>query len=295
MINQREDGLPGKSETSGGLLAAVQMSSELGEVDKNLAAMEGALLSLPGVPNRLVVFPEMAAHGYFFGNRQQLWDLAEPIPEGPTTKRLVALAERHASYLVVGIAEREGKALYNTAVLVGPEGYITKYRKLHLWSEEKLLYDAGNLGIVLAELPIGRIGILICYDLWFPEQARILRLLGADVIAMPAALVNTPYNSKRGYYMADYVVMITAHLNQVHLSMASQVGRYEGQWLFGSSILVGPFGWPLVEPADAERPAVLHHEVDFFEGRKLRGWGKMDNFDNDRRIDLYDPLLGYRR
>jgi len=293
-VVRKEEGLPGQDESSTGILAAVQMSSELGEIDNNLAAMEGALLSLPKAPNRLVVFPEMATHGYFFENRQRLWELAEPVPQGPTTERLVELAEHHTAYLVVGIAERQGKALYNTAVLVGPEGYITKYRKLHLWSEEKLLYDAGDLGIVLAELPIGRVGILICYDLWFPEQARILRLLGADVIAMPAALVNTPYNSKRGYYMADYVVMVTAHLNQVYMAMASQVGRYQGQWLFGSSILVGPLGWPLVEPADAEHPAVLHHAVDFLEGRRLRGWGKMDHFDNDRRVDVYDRYLGYR-
>lgn len=294
-VVQRGKDSPGEIESCPGLLAAVQMSSELGEIDKNLVVMEEALLSLPPASNRLVVFPEMATHGYFFGNRQRLWNLAEPVPEGPTTKKLLGLAERYDSYLIVGIAERDGKALYNTAVFVGPEGYITKYRKLHLWSEEKLLYDPGNLGIVFAELPIGRVGILICYDLWFPEQARILRLLGADVIAMPAALVNTPYNSKRGYYMADYVAMITAHLNQVHLSMASQVGRYQDQWLFGSSILVDPFGWPLVEPADDELPASLHSEVNFFAGRKLRGWGKMDNFDNDRRVDLYDPLLGYRR
>ena len=294
-VSQKEVNVDENIETCHGLLAAVQLSSEVGEIDKNLASMAQALNELPPAPNRLVVFPELATHGYFFGDRPRLWSLAEPVPEGPTTQRLIEMAASHTSYLVVGIAERDGKGLYNTAVLVGPEGYITKYRKLHLWSEEKLLFDAGDLGIVVADLPIGRVGILICYDLWFPEQARILRLLGADVIAMPAALVNTPYNGKRGYYMADYVAMITAHFNQVHLSMASQVGRYDGKWLFGSSILVGPFGWPLVEPADAENPAVLFSEVDFLEGRRLRGWGNMDNFDNDRRVDVYDSLLGYRR
>ena len=283
-------------EACPGLLAAVQMSSEVGEIDKNFAVIESALASLPVALNRLVIFPEMATHGYFFGDRQRLWQLAEPVPEGATTRRLVELAERYRTYLVVGTAEREGKALYNTAILVGPEGFITKYRKLHLWSEEKLLYNSGDLGMVVAELPIGRIGLLICYDMWFPEQARILRLLGADVLAIPAALVwnDTPAHVKRGYYMADYLAMMTAHLNQVHCAMASQVGRYDGRWLFGSSILVGPLGWPLVEPAGDEHPAVLQCEVDFYEGRSLRGWGKMDHFDHDRRVDVYDLLLGYR-
>ena len=282
--------------SSPGLLAAVQMSSLPGEVEGNLANMEAALASLPAAPERLVVFPEMATHGYFFGDRQRLWELAELVPGGSTTQRLLELARSYRAYLVAGTAEREGEKLYNTAVLVSPDGFITKYRKLHLWSEEKLLYEPGDLGLVVADLPIGRVGLLICYDLWFPEQARLLRLLGADVLAMPAALVwnDTPAHVKRGYYMADYVAMTTAHLNQVHLAMASQVGRYEGRWLFGSSILVGPLGWPLVEPAGDDGPAILHSQVDFYEGRSLRGWGKMDHFDRDRRVDVYDSLLGYR-
>jgi len=273
------------------------MSSQLGDIESNLASIEAALASLPESPNRLVIFPEMATHGYFFRDRQRLWELAEPVPEGSITQRLVGLAQRYQSYLVAGTAERDGSKIYNTAVMVGPDGFIAKYRKLHLWSEEKLLYEPGDLGLVVADLPIGRVGLLICYDLWFPEQARILRLLGADVLAMPAALVwnDTPAHVKRGYYMADYIAMATAHLNQVHLAMASQVGRYEDRWLFGSSILVGPLGWPLMEPAGDEGPAIFHAMVDFYEGRLLRGWGKMDHFDHDRRVDVYDSLLGYRR
>ena len=121
---------------------------------------------------------------------------------------------------------------------------------------------------MISDTPIGKIGLLICYDLWFPEQARILGLMGADVIAMPAALVwnDTPAHVKRGYYMADYVAVVTAHLNQVYLAMASQVGHYKDRWFFGSSIIVSPYGWPLVEPADDENPTFLQAEVDFLLG-----------------------------
>lgn len=279
-----------------GLLAAVQIIAEPGQVETNLAHIESALAGLPSAEQRLVITPEMGTTGYFFGERGKVWSLAEQVPEGPISQRLLDMAGRHNCYLVAGLPEKEGARLYNCAALFGPQGFIAKYRKLHLWSEEKLLYDPGDLGMVVAETSIGNIGLLICYDLWFPEQARILRLMGADIIAMPAALVwnDTPAHVKHGYYMADYTAMITAHLNQVYLGMASQVGRFGEHWLFGSSILVSPYGWPLADgPAGDEEAAVLHAEVDFSLGRRIRGWGRLDNFDLDRRTDVYGERLGY--
>ncbi len=282
-------------ESQPGLLAAVQTQSALGEIAANLAEMETAISALACLPERLVVFPEMAVSGYFFGGRNRLWELSEPVPDGPITQALEKLAATHQCYIVAGLPEREGKALYNCAVLVGPEGFIAKYRKIHLWNEEKLLYDPGNLGVVVADTAIGKIGLLICYDLWFPEQSRILGLMGADVIAMPAALVwnDTPAHVKRGYYLADYVAMVTAHLNQTYLAMASQVGGYQDRRFFGSSILVSPYGWPLGEPADDKTPTTLQAEVDFLLGRQLRGWSELDDLNKDRRTDVYDQLLGY--
>ena len=287
---------PEAPQSKPGLLAAVQTQPAIGNVAENLAEMERVISALPSTEERLVVFPEMATSGYFFSQRERLWKLAEPVPEGPVTRRLEELAAAQGCYIVAGLPERAGSALYNTAVLVGPSGYITKYRKMHLWNEEKLLYDPGDLGVVVADTPIGRIGLIICYDLWFPELARIIGLMGTDVIAMPAALVwnDTPAHVRRGYYLADYVAMVTAHLNQVYLAMASQVGRYGEHWLFGSSILASPYGWPLVEPAGDQHPAVLQAEVDFWLGRELRGWAELDDLHRDRRTDVYAELLGYQ-
>lgn len=282
---------------SPGLLAAVQMLAAPGDKEANLSAMETALAALPEASARLVVFPEMASTGYLFDDTpDRLRTLAEPIPDGPTVARLCAMAAAHHAYIVAGMPELADGRVYNTAVLVGPaEGYITRYRKLHLWSEEKRLYAPGDLGIVVVDLPFCRLGIMICYDTWFPEQARIMRLLGADVLAVPMALVwnDTPAHVRRGYYMADYVGMATAHLNQVYLALAGQVGRFGGKWLFGSSLLADPNGWPLVEPAGDEHPALLHAAVDFTYGRRIRSWGALDNFDRDRRTDVYGALLGY--
>lgn len=298
---------------SEGILAVVQMTPRLGEPEANLDMMEMALEQIPGAAHRLVVFPEMACPGYFFERNARFEAMAELIPEsgqdsssnGPCLSRLLALAQKYDVYLVAGLAERgqdghgagaAGDDIFNTAVLVGPQGLIAKYRKLHLWSEEKLIYTPGNLGLVLADLPFARVGLMICYDFWFPEEARILRLLGADVLTIPAALVwnDTPGHVRHIYHMVNYVGIATAHLNQVFVALASQVGRWDGHWLFGSSFLTGPVGWLLTEPADDEHPAVLHAEVDFHAGRALRGWGKLDHFDRDRRIDVYGALLGYK-
>lgn len=285
-----------KSTPQRGLLAVVQTTPRVGDISYNLAEIEAALKSLEAHQNRLIVYPEMATTGYFFNRTPTLNELAEPIPQGPTTQRLIALAEKYHAYLVVGMPELDGGKVYNSAVVVGPEGYLQKYQKLHLWSEEKLLYSPGQVGPVIVDLPFARLGLMICYDLWFPELIRILRILGADVIAVPAALVwnDTPAHARKTYYMSNYVGMAAAHLNQVHLALASQVGRYGDQWLFGSSFIAEPNGWLLQEPAGDQDPEIIQAEVDFTAGRSLRGWGEMDDFDADRRTDIYGPLLGYQ-
>ena len=151
-------------------------------------------------------------------------------------------------------------------------------------SEESVPFYPDHVGKE-AKVVIGFTGLVLLIGL-----AGIFFSVG---LGEPADPLNTPAHVKRGYYMADYVAMVTAHLNQVYLAMASQVGRDEEHWLFGSSVLVSPYGWPLVEPAGDDEPAVLHAQVDFTLGRRLRGWSNMDHFDRDRRTDVYGQLLGY--
>jgi len=277
-----------------GILAAVQLHPRIGDVDHNLELIEQSLAALKFQEHNLVVFPEMVTTGYFFEGKKQLKSLTEIIPDGPTTEHLISLAKKFNTYLVVGLPELENGLIYNTAVIVGPAGYISKYRKLHLWDEEKLIFEPGNLGLTVVDLPFAKVGIMICYDLWFLEQIRVLRMMGADVIAVPAALVwnDTPAHVKRKYYMANYVSMAAAHLNQVYLALASQVGNYGNHWLFGSSAVTGPYGWLLGEPAGDQEPQIIDFEVDFNLGKRIRGWGKLDDFDRDRRVDVYDKYLG---
>jgi predicted amidohydrolase len=141
------------------------------------------------VKANLLVLPELFNTGYQFVSREELFDLAEDIPSGPTCKALTDLAISKGMYLVFGIAERDGNRIYNSAGITGPEGFIGRYRKSHLFYEEKYFFDPGDTGFIIFDINIARIGVMICYDWWFPESARSLTLMGADIICHPANLV----------------------------------------------------------------------------------------------------------
>jgi len=124
------------------------------------AAMNGA---------NLIVLPELANTGYLFGTRQEAYLHAELIPEGPSVQAWLDFTQKYQVYLAAGMAERDGVQLFDSAVLLGPSGFIGKYRKAHLWNREKLWFTPGNMGFPVFDTPIGRIGLLICWDIWFPE------------------------------------------------------------------------------------------------------------------------------
>ncbi|HWL60889.1 MAG TPA: nitrilase-related carbon-nitrogen hydrolase [Microbacteriaceae bacterium] len=164
-------------------VAAVSMNGLLGdpdvildEIDRwcGLAAAEGA---------ELVVFPELVVHGHCTPNT---YDLAEPVPDGPTVRRLEEIALRRGQVLCVGLSEKERDIVYNTAVLVGPNGYLGKQRKLHMSRDETFYYKGGH-DIEVIDIGDCRVSIVICYDNNFPEVGRIAALRGAEVILMPHA------------------------------------------------------------------------------------------------------------
>jgi predicted amidohydrolase len=161
------------------------------QVETNLRAI-GSLLD--GVDADLLVLPELFTSGYFFQSANDLRSVAEPIPDGPSTQRLKAWAGELGSTLVAGLPEREGDHLYNSAVLVCPDGRVETYRKVHLFYEETELFAPGDLGFRVFDLTTAdgtdyRLGIMVCFDWYFPEAARSLALRGADIIAHPSNLV----------------------------------------------------------------------------------------------------------
>jgi predicted amidohydrolase len=141
------------------------------------------------VPADLVVLPELFNTGYQFVSREEVEALAEDIPSGATCREMIGLARKNHMILVFGLAEKAGASLYNSAAVVGPEGFLGKYRKTHLFFEEKRFFDPGDTGFQVFDVGQARIGVMICFDWLFPESGRILALLGADIICHPANLV----------------------------------------------------------------------------------------------------------
>ena len=233
----------------------------------------------------LLVLPEFFATGYQFISSDEVTSLSEPIPKGHTTEFLADLSHKKGIYMVAGIAEKDGDKFYNSAVLTGPEGFIGVYRKTHLYHEEKLYFTPGDTGFKVWDTKICRIGIMICYDWFFPEAMRSLSLLGADVVAHPANLVLP--------HCPD--AMLTRCLeNRVYSVTANRTGseeRKEGQPLtfIGKSEIVSPRGNILVR-ASADEEGLLVADIDPKTARN-KALNPLNDIIKDRRPDIYKPLL----
>ncbi|MBY0523618.1 MAG: hypothetical protein K2R98_09465 [Gemmataceae bacterium] len=163
--------------------AAVSTNGWMGEPERVLKSMAGWCERAAAEKAELVLFPELLIQGHCTPNT---WELAEAVPEGPATQRLMQLARHYRLVLAVGMSEKERDIVYNTVVLVGPDGYIGKQRKLHMSRDENFYYKGGR-DIKVFDVGPCKVGVVICYDNQFPEIARIQALRGADVILMPHA------------------------------------------------------------------------------------------------------------
>jgi N-carbamoylputrescine amidase len=279
-------------------VAVVQFNPQVGleNLEANEAAVRKRLQKAVSDGANLIVLPELATTGYCFESRAEAFAHAEPVPEARTIRGWEAFAKQHQVYVVGCLPELEGQQLFDTAVLVGPEGYIGKYRKTHLWNEEKLFFTPGNLGYPVFETRIGRIGLLVCWDIWFPEAARIVSQLGADIICVPTGWVWTPpplYDAS-GTCMAAYLTMTAAHANNVFIATADRIGTERGAGFMGNSLIAGTNGWPIGRIAGPDEDTILYADIDVVEARTAPIWNKLNDLVRDRRTDLYDQLLGFR-
>jgi N-carbamoylputrescine amidase len=172
-------------------VAVVQFNPQVGleNLASNAAAVEKRLRQAADAGANLIVLPELATTGYCFHSRAEAFAHAEAIPTGRTVQGWEVFARENDVYIVGCLPELDGDQLFDSAVLIGPGGFIGKYRKTHLWNEEKLFFTPGNLGFPVFETRIGRIGLLVCWDIWFPETARIVSQQGADIICIPTGWV----------------------------------------------------------------------------------------------------------
>ena len=256
----------------------IQTCPEFGQVENNRQRIADFLAKADA---DLMVLPELFTTGYQFTDRKEVAAFAEAIPDGPTTAFLIDQARNRKVSLVAGLAEREGDALYNSAVVVGPGGYLGKYRKAHIFDTEKALFEPGNLPLPVFDLGQARVGVMVCFDWRFPETARTLALNGADVIAHPANLVLPDCPS----------AMITRCLeNRVYAVTADRVGREQriaGESLkfIGQSQVVDPDGHVLYRASeDGEEMQVVEIDIDLARDKSIN---PHNNLFQDRREDLY--------
>ena len=271
-------------------VAAVQTRAVTGETKANTEAAVEAVLAAADAGASVLVLPELGNTGYMFDSRAEAFSLAEPI-DGPTVRLWERIARDRGVYICGGFTELDNGRLYNSAALVGPDGPIGRYRKIHLWDEESLFFEKGNLGLPVFDLPFGRVGMMICYDGWFPEVARTLKLKGADLILDPTCWVLVPGVVTPENPVSAYVHLASAHVNSLHIVCADQCGMERGCTFLGRSAICGPAGF-VAGPAGFEHPETLMAEINVV-GARYHHWTPLADPLADRRTDLYAHDLGW--
>jgi predicted amidohydrolase len=255
-------------------LAVCQEKSTAGGVPGTLDALRHQTLAAAEAGAGMVIFPEMFLTGYNIGDA--IFKLAEPV-DGPSAGRAAAIAREAGVALLYGYPERYGANIYNSAMFIGRDGApLANYRKTHLYgSEEKRLFAPGE-SLMLADLEGLKIGILICYDVEFPEAVRALALAGAHLIAVPTALIR-PFD-----IVARTLVPARAFENQVYVAYSGMCGSEAGLEYCGLSCIVGPDGQDLARAGTG--PALLLADIDLSAISRSR---KENPYLIDRNPGLY--------
>lgn len=258
--------------------AFLQHAPLFGDVAGNLAVMEALLPEAD-----LIVLPELAATGYDFVDRAEALALAEPFGEGPCAAACLRWAKERRCTVVMGYAERVGERAYNSALTAAPDGALTNYRKIHLYSRENDLFEPGDAPAPVIDTPAGRIGVMICFDWFFPETARSLALRGAQIIAHPSNLV-MPYCQR--------AMFARSVENRVYMITANRIGAEEraGRRLVftGGSQILSPTGETLASaPVDAVHTATAMIEPERADDKALNPYNDLIEC---RRPDLYAGL-----
>jgi predicted amidohydrolase len=267
-------------------VAAAQTEPKLAEPERNLETCLARLEEAAAAGAELLVLPECAVPGYMFDSAAEALPFSEEIP-GPTSEIFERECRRLGMYVVCGLIERDGDALHNAAVLVGPEGLIGTYRKTHLpfLGVDRFVVPGDELTVY--DTPLGRIGVEICYDLRFPEVTRTLALRGADIVALPT---NFPMAAK---VQTELITVARAAENRIYLVAANRVGKERTGEFCGWSQIVDPYGKRLAEAGETEE-ALLVADVDVEKARDkdyvIPGEYELYLFGH-RRPELYGALV----
>ena len=273
-------------------VAACQYAPKIGDLDGNRELARSWALRAAGEGAQLIVLPELASSGYVFESEGEARSSAESL-SGAFVTMLTEVCVQHGVFVVAGLAEQGADCRYNSAVMVGPQGQIATYRKLHLYFDEKSWFAPGE-GMPVVKLPFATAAMAVCFDLWFPESVRTVAMGGADIVAVPTNWTGSfkrRLYSEAGYCQGDYVAMAAAAQNGVVMVCADRIGTERDVHFLGASIIVGADGWPVAGPAPRDQDALLIAEIDLEEQRKARQRTPRNHLFEDRRPDSYNALV----
>lgn len=268
-------------------IAAAQIDIAYASPDENVERFESALREAQKEGARLVIFPECALTGYVFETRQAALGMAQTVP-GPSTMRLAQTCRQLDMFCIVGLLEHAGDKLYNACALIGPDGVIGNYRKVHLpYLGIDRFVDPGD-GFSVWDAAGLKVGMNICYDGSFPESARCMALAGADLIALPT---NWPPGSE---CTAEHLICSRAMENTLYYAAVNRVGEEAGFPFIGNSIICGPNGAILASAPHTDE-VILYADVDPALARRKQlvrvpGLHEINRF-ADRRPDTYGRIV----
>lgn len=272
-------------------VACCQLAPRIGETEANLAATTDAIADAAAGGANVVVLPELAVSGYVFAGADEARALAEPL-DGPTVTAWSALAAEHRLVIVGGVCELgdDERVLHNTAVIVDRGGLRAAYRKAHLWDRESDSFAPGTAPPPVVDTEHGRIGVVVCYDLEFPEWIRVAALDGVELLCAP---VNWPRWTRPDGERATEVVRVqaAASVNRIFIAACDRTGRERGVDWVGGSVIVDPDGFPVAGPAGEDEVVTLRARCDLARARDKR-LGERNDVLADRRPELYRPVVG---
>ena len=260
----------------------IQFAPVLGDVQATIRKIDG-LIDQTKITD-ILVLPELCNSGYNFTSFEEAWETSEEIENSIFINYLLSKCKQFNLYIVSGFNERDNNNLYNSAILIGPEGYIGKYRKLHLFLNEKDYFKPGNIGLPVFDIGLCKIGMLVCFDWIFPEVWRILALKGAEIICHPSNLVLPG--------LAQKAVPIHALTNRIYTITANRIGNDGDLSFTGLSTIANPNGDILFQASKTKEETVVK-DIDIRLARDKIITKKNDLF-SDRRPEEYSFLTEKR-
>jgi predicted amidohydrolase len=267
--------------------AAVQFDCKLNDTAANLAAIRRLLHGAADRGANLIVFPELALTGYGFPTRTAVENVAQTIP-GPATEAVAAVCRERNVFAVFGLIEKDGDKRFNAAAIVGPNGLLAGYRKIHLpcVGVDRFL-DPGDRPFAVHDLGGLKLGVSICFDSSFPESIRVLALLGADVVALPTNWAEVAHRN------ATLVSRVRALENHIYYVAVNRVGDETGYHYIGQSSITS-FTGDFLAFADTDEEAIITASVNPEAAREKKvvfcaGEYEIDRV-NWRRPEMYGLL-----